>query len=364
MCRNQGGEGRFLLVADSEWPDAPDDVHTRDSVDVSPCFTVSPGSFALNTGEAVEIKVDFCPRADGTISGGFRLVCDNCSVHRYVLSGTSFHPEVHLHSMDGMPVGGDLAEQAQPVSKLNFPALAPRATSGKNVVLRNDTPLPMAYHWEVTSVDTPGTRMKAYTGKWGRVGETHTVFGVASDKGTLFPKTSSTFQVTFAPKDVVEYAAVARMYVHDLPREGESSVGGGEVYETVLMCTLHLSGSGGEVNVILEPPIMVLSQRMSVGKTYRRTVAVTNKSSGPTDLKWEEFPDILYQAVKVVPPKLTLQPMERREIRWVFQNITLGRFACFAEAHISILPFLLLLLQILWLRGVSEGLEVMENSHR
>lgn len=90
VCRNQGGEGRFLLVADSEWPDAPDDVHTRSSVRISPAFTVSPGSFALNTGEVCEVKVDFDPRNAGALSGGFRLVCDNCSVHRCVLAPPLF----------------------------------------------------------------------------------------------------------------------------------------------------------------------------------------------------------------------------------------------------------------------------------
>eukprot|EP00282_Hemiselmis_andersenii_P039294 CAMPEP_0169447374 /NCGR_PEP_ID=MMETSP1042-20121227/11486_1 /TAXON_ID=464988 /ORGANISM="Hemiselmis andersenii, Strain CCMP1180" /LENGTH=160 /DNA_ID=CAMNT_0009558927 /DNA_START=14 /DNA_END=492 /DNA_ORIENTATION=- len=78
---------------------------------------------------------------------------------------------------------------------------------------------------------------------------------------------------------------------------------------------MTLSGEGGEVVVELDPPVLVMSQRLSVGRTYHRTVSVTNRSQGPTVLRWEEFPDVLYQAVKVIPQTLSLQPMERREVK-------------------------------------------------
>jgi hypothetical protein len=185
-------------------------------------------------------------------------------------------------------------------------------------MLQNDTPLPMAFHWEVEHIDTPHTRLQAYKSRWGRVGETHAIFSITQNKGTMFPKANMAFSVSFTPKDVVAYHAIARMYIHDLPIPSGSHGGfgaGGAAYEHVLMCEVNLWGVGGENEVVVEPSLVYMSQRLSVGKTYTRNITVTNKSQGPTEIKWETYPDILYQAVRVSPANITLKPREKRELK-------------------------------------------------
>jgi hypothetical protein len=124
-CRNQGGEGRFIIVPDTEWPDAPDDVHTRPEVLIPP-FRIRPASFSLGSGEVTDLEVDFCPGEPGVVTRGFRLVCDNCSVHRYVISGTAFVPGVRVTNIDAEETIAPLSAMLKPQFRLNYAPAPPQ----------------------------------------------------------------------------------------------------------------------------------------------------------------------------------------------------------------------------------------------
>ena len=146
--RNQGGAGRFLIIPDSEWPNPPEGVNNRPHVDLAP-FRISPAQFALGGGEAMELRIDLAPDRTGPFDQGFRMVCDNCAVHRYVLSGMGFLPGLQALEVGSEAVGPPISELRWPKMDLDFAALSPGAVASKSLSLLNRTPLPMSYRWEV-----------------------------------------------------------------------------------------------------------------------------------------------------------------------------------------------------------------------
>ncbi len=92
-----------------------------------------------------------------------------------------------------------------------FPSLAPGATQAKQVVLANRSPLPLSYHWVVEHEPTPHNMMQSYMEKWGVVGQSHSVFEVQPQFGTLPPSGTIAYSITFAPLDSALYKGVARL---------------------------------------------------------------------------------------------------------------------------------------------------------
>ncbi|EKX39969.1 hypothetical protein GUITHDRAFT_143127 [Guillardia theta CCMP2712] len=319
-CRNQGGKGQFILVPDSEWPQPPDDVKNREVVSMPP-FRFSPSSWELNGGEELDITVEFCPARNGKFSVGFRLVCDNCSVQQYQLVGTAITPSFQLVQLDSLLVVPPLSEMLRPRVDLSFPNLAPGAYQEKLVTLQNRTPLEMDFRWEVDHTPTPHTNLNSYVSKWGKVGQSHQVFSILPISGTFAPNQTLSFQIQFAPVDCAAYEGVARLLVPNLPcpreeGEGEGDFGAsGYRYKEYEMSRVQLKGTGHECEVAIDPLVLVVAQKLSVGKVYCRPVTVRNLSDAPVSISWEKYPDLLYQTVRVLPDKLVLAPREEKKLK-------------------------------------------------
>ncbi|KAJ1472961.1 hypothetical protein T484DRAFT_1838182, partial [Baffinella frigidus] len=224
-CKNEGGRGRFILVPDSEWPDPPEDIAGRSGA-LLPPFVVTPSQWELGPGESIDVTVDFAPEEHGLLERGFRLVCDNCSVHAYSVRGHALIPSLQLCSIDTLPTPKILADSVRghalipslqlcsidtlpiprplsdalrPSTALAFQPIAPGASSRKTLVLKNRTPLGMAYHWEVVHEDTPHTEKEEYLKRHGKVGVTHKVFSVSPAEGNIDPSGTLSLDITFSP---------------------------------------------------------------------------------------------------------------------------------------------------------------------
>jgi hypothetical protein len=325
-CRNQGGRGRFLLVPDYEWPDPPEDVHERGHVYISP-FRIQPASWSLEMGESLDVKVDFAPGVEGPMRVGFRLVCDNCSVQEYCIVGMALVPSLKLMRLGTEQIMPPLADLLRPKVDQAFADLAPGAVSTRVVVLKNRTPLPIHFHWAVEHHPTPHTEQSTYLIKWGRPGETHSVFTVSPMTGTFAANEEIEFSVSFSPLDIAAYKGAAVLIAQTLPSasrapaddpsgmNAEGMGAAGYAYEDEEMSRITLAGAGSTCQVTIDPMVLVVSQRLSVGKSYTKTIKVTNQSDASTVLEWEKYPELLYQAVQVKPDKFTLAAREERELK-------------------------------------------------
>ena len=325
-CKNQGGRGRFLLIPDYEWPEPPEDVHERGHVNISP-FKIQPARWELEMGDSIDVKVDFAPGFEGRFQVGFRLVCDNCSVQEYTIHGMGLVPSLKLLRLDAEQIMPPLADLLRPNVDQAFADLAPGAVSTRIVVLKNRTALPIQFHWAVEHHPTPHTEQSKYVTKWGRLGDTHSVFSVSPASGTFQANQEIEFAISFSPVDIAAYKGAGVLIAHTLPSsarappddprtmDAEGMGAAGHAYEDEEMSRITLAGAGSICQVTIEPMVLVVSQRLSVGKTYTKTVKVTNNSDASTVLTWEKYPELLYQAVAVVPDKVQLAAHEERELK-------------------------------------------------
>lgn len=290
-------------------------------------FKIQPAHWSLEMGESIDIKVDFAPGKDGPFRVGFRLVCDNCSMQEYSIVGMGLTPSLKLMRLDSEQILPPLADLLRPTVDQAFADLAPGAVSTRKVVLKNRTALPVQFHWVVEHHPTPHTEQSNYVTTWGRLGETHSVFSASPAVGKFEANQEIEFSISFSPVDIAAYKGAAVLIAQMLPSAtrapldsqndmtGEGMGAAGYVYEDQEISRINLVGTGSMCQVTIEPMVLVVSQRLSINKTYFKTITVTNNSDASTKLTWEKYPDLLYQAVKVLPDKLELAAHEVRELK-------------------------------------------------
>ena len=118
-----------------------------DSIPLEP-FTFSPAEFALDNGETVDLTVVFKPKDESEVSKKIVMVCDNCQVKVFTITGTGCRVAVQITSMGGLPV--DLApKDALPPDTVIFHPITPGATAVQDLSILNLTPLELNYRWDI-----------------------------------------------------------------------------------------------------------------------------------------------------------------------------------------------------------------------
>jgi hypothetical protein len=103
------------------------------------------------------MDVQFAPPCQGPHAAGFVLVCDNCHVLHFGVSGTGCCVDVAATHLDGRPLAP--GELQQP---LWFGQLPPGAATSHVVTLRNSTSLPFPFCWrEVVEGQEEGQQEQA-----------------------------------------------------------------------------------------------------------------------------------------------------------------------------------------------------------
>ena len=88
LCKNSGGTGRFRLLPPQAWPHPSAVSYDYDKIDIPP-FIISPSEFSLKTGESIDLVINYNPTNEGRHSQEFIMVCDNCQVKRFTITGVS-----------------------------------------------------------------------------------------------------------------------------------------------------------------------------------------------------------------------------------------------------------------------------------
>ena len=293
-CRNVGGAGSFRLFSAEEWarsrqgaldgdgqplPGAPlamaDD--SPDLVLEGGLFTISPRAFALEPSEVLELEVIFAPSVSGPHNTTFHMVCDNCQVKTFCISGQGTSLDVAAAKVDGRAVlpgelDGDLAERP-----LWLGETVPGARTARTVVMRSATAVPLPYRWEVRAPPCAPGAPRVRTPL-----EAAGAFVISPASGVLPPTADFTFTLTFAP-DAVARFGVALDLVVDTSVEGAEGSGGGEV----LAARLRAEAMGAARDVELAPRFVRFAESMLVGKTYASTVTLYNNSSSAASFSWQ-----------------------------------------------------------------------------
>ena len=148
-CLNEGGKARFRMMLEEDWPIptmAQDKIHALKT----PPFIISPTAFDLDHGEAVTLTVDYSPLELGKHERSIVIICDNCHVDKYVLSGSSESVFLRVSGINDVFVE---SVQVDPLSlqprHLDFGVTPLGGICERTINIRNDSPLDLPFRWDL-----------------------------------------------------------------------------------------------------------------------------------------------------------------------------------------------------------------------
>lgn len=141
VCSNNGGTGKFVLCADGVDMGEVDSAHSSLRI---PPFTIYPTSFTLGKGESVELVIEFVPLSMGLLQRQFAIHCDNGQIREFTVQARSKQVQVTVAEINHVQfeytdhrIFHDLVFRAVPIG----------ADNTQQLVVLNDTGLPVEYEW-------------------------------------------------------------------------------------------------------------------------------------------------------------------------------------------------------------------------
>jgi hypothetical protein len=183
-CPRTGGNGRFRLLLPHEY-DPQNEVDwglngPGDGGEVGLCgmgswtdagcirtppFTVYPSYFSLKKGESVELTIEFVPLTLGNLTADFYMVCDNRQVRSFSLRACSRQIDISVVEINNTRYDRKITDLA---SDLHFTGVTVQTEKTQQLVLCNDTGIPIEFEWVwiPSSVGIENTQAEARKVLW------------------------------------------------------------------------------------------------------------------------------------------------------------------------------------------------------
>ena len=110
----------------------------------NPPFTVYPVLFSLKKGEFLDLVIEFLPLCVGDHVCVFYLLCNNGQSRRFTITASSREVSVSVVEINNTQYNGKLTDLA---SDLYFSAVTVLTEKTQQIVLVNDTGVPIEYEW-------------------------------------------------------------------------------------------------------------------------------------------------------------------------------------------------------------------------
>lgn len=315
-CKNSGGRGSFKVVGEEDWPGENIDVSESEPMELAP-FTFEPSSFKLFTGDDMTIKISFFPQESGNFVRNFKMLCDNCKIETFSIVGLGVKLDISLESINGKSVVEEKKTTRRKKTKEKkktqlvpyhrkvwFGEVVPGAKDARTIVVRNNTPIPLAYHW----------LLKDNSCKRRTTSNSQEVFQISPMSGVLGARENSEFVFVFEPEVIENYLYCAQLMI-----ESHSHTSEGSLLSNVI--ELELEGSGKGVDIKLSPAIVEFNGTMLFGKEYERDVTLVNRSKAPAVFSWKNVPP----NIRIIPLSATVPPEDAIECDIIVMASELGR---------------------------------------
>ena len=295
--KNVGGEGRFRLVDEADWPD-----HTtpltlpnegamlargeRPDPEPVPCvnitpFRVGPGYMELNPLDVEQLRVGFAPPHPGTFTQQFRMVCDNSQVQTFTVTGKGTMLDVGLTTVDErVTIPGELSQ-----GPVYFGKVVPGSVNTRTFTVKNTTMVPVPFVWE-------------HPREAG-------IFAVDPPLGVFEPDSTNIFTATFSPSELQAYDAAVRLVVDTsvparVPHPEEP------FDKPVLIEDFVVSGVGAERHCVIDTNLVNYAGSLLPGRHYDREVTLVNHSDAPAPFTWYGHDEgaglLVYPCEGILPP--------------------------------------------------------------
>lgn len=298
-CLNSGGKARFWLVEEALWPSSSESLGTDEPILEIPPFKISPTTFELDTGEAMDFSIQYAPKHIDSDHVKFVMVCDNCQVKTFTLTGTGCEVLLDITSLQGQSVAKPVGDIA-PLDVIKFDSLTPGSSEMKQLEIFNQTPLEVSYKWNLS--DTDG-------------------FSVTPQQGVFGSGAGVSFNFEFQPTQVDSYSILSRLEIVDIPI---CAIRGNDQYNLLQQLKeeplefqlprknlsafeIQLLGTGRVIQLDLSPDVVIFNERLYTGQVYKKEITVQNPTRSNSTVTWGQY---------VVSSIGFEQTIESDEYRW------------------------------------------------
>ncbi|KAG8443530.1 hypothetical protein GDO86_012075 [Hymenochirus boettgeri] len=343
FCMNEGlSRGRFCIMPSSVWPPANfRSVATSGFVEQGP-FGIRPAAFELFTGQGIILEIVFFPMSSETFSQEFTIVCDNCQVKNFTLTGCGQQVGLELIS-----VSDDSSLKVTEVPNLitkhlvQFQSTNIHTTLQKDIVIRNATHVGLPFFWQIIRPSTqsllPGEAVDIY--KMDIDLSTTAPFTLTPADGFLQPHEDFTFTVTYTPTELNEHHHVAQMVLREIPEPPSASNKPRRLSEftpmahNVIVMDLDLKGTAEPFKILLEPYAIIFPGECFIGTTMRKQFKMWNNSKSEAAYRWENL--ITPHIIQIEPHTGTIEPGNFREFEIWFTREEVGFTSHKVTCHIE-----------------------------
>lgn len=277
--KNIGGQGKFRIIPRSMWPDQYQDA-PADIARVG-AFEVWPLHLDLSNGDESMINVSFEPQSTGRHEEHLVIVCDNCQVKEFSISGQACNVDLTLDTVDGTFFHPELLD-----SPLWFGNVVPGSGFTRKVSVRNTTTLPFPFMWKQSLFKQLGEGTdqapEVSEGQGGKIDlvelglENDKTFVVEPDEGSIQPGEVLEFEITFLPSsNSKRYERWLRLCV-DRTSPGQAPQGC-----TVPVIQFGLKGLGAPLELDICPRVVTVPGSLTQGAKASSWVTLRNTSRAP-----------------------------------------------------------------------------------
>ncbi|XP_078286073.1 deleted in lung and esophageal cancer protein 1 isoform X7 [Rhinoraja longicauda] len=325
LCRNEGyNAGCFCIMPKRMWPTTNfRSVAVAGFLNVTP-FAIRPAVFELQPGQALIMEVVFLPPTPETFSQTVTMVCDNCHVKDFVLTGSGQQVALHFVSVSGGESAADLGECRDVTAEhfVRFESTNPHVYSQKVLTLRNATHIDLPFCWQALKPNLvcaiPGESIERTNLDFDQ--DLKTAFHVCPEDGVMEPHQDQEFILTYFPQELKEYHSVLYLILRNIPEPSNANeCNGGSRKNSmersikavaasvgnIIALEMEVKGSTEPFQVLLKPYAFLIPGDNYMNTTLKRYFQIWNNSSSSIYFEWESLHDS--HILEVLPPCGTIE---------------------------------------------------------
>ncbi|XP_067824418.1 deleted in lung and esophageal cancer protein 1 isoform X2 [Heptranchias perlo] len=325
LCRNDGyNSGCFCMMPKKMWPTTNfRSVAAAGFLDVSP-FAIRPAVFELHPGQALILEIAFLPTTSETFSQTVTMVCDNCQVKDFVLSGTGQQVALDFISITGgesITAPGECRDITAE-HFVRFDATNLCVYSQKQLIIRNTTHVELPFCWQILKPNLmcaiPGECIEPTNLDYDQ--DLKSAFHISPDKGVLEPHQDHEFFLAYFPQELKDYHSVFCLVLRNIPEPSNLNERNGSrknnlersmktastAVSNIIAMEVEVKGYTDPFQVLLKPYAILIPGENYMTTTLKKYFEIWNNSKSAIYYEWESMHDC--HILEVLPPFGTIEP--------------------------------------------------------
>ncbi|XP_072911149.1 deleted in lung and esophageal cancer protein 1 [Hemitrygon akajei] len=352
LCKNEGySSGYFCIMPKRMWPTTNfRSVAVAGFLDIAP-FAIRPAVFELQPGQALMLEIAFLPTTAEAFFQTVTMVCDNCQVKDFVLTGTGQQVALHFISISGgesMPALGECRDITAE-HFVCFEATNPHVYSQKVLTLRNATHVNLPFCWQILKPNLmcaiPGESIDHSNLEYDP--DLKSAFHICPEDGDLEPHHDHEFIITYFPQELKEYHSVFYLVLRDVPESAngnECNAGARKnnlerslkaisaSVSNIIAMEIEVKGYTDPFQVLLKPYAILIPGENYMNMTLKRYFQMWNNSKSAICFEWESVHDT--HILEVIPPCGTVEADSYCELELLLTGGKPEKMAYHLQCHI------------------------------